>query len=683
MRLLNARTLQLEEFFNDPRGIPDYAILSHTWGAEEVTLKDMRNGSAQNKLHFQKIQFACSQACRHGYEYAWVDTCCIDKSSSSELSEAINSMFEWYRKSKVCYAYLEGISAKDVDDSRVPDDYHMLPGGERAFRKSKFAQHRWFQRGWTLQELIAPSKIELYGKDWEYLGSSLDLLSEIVSITGIDDKVLGFDTTLKMEFLRRTTVAQRMSWGASRSTTRLEDEAYCLLGLFDVNMPLLYGEGATAFIRLQEEIIKVSTDHSIFAWQSTTNADSGGLLLAPSVSCFGNCGTVRPLRQQIEQEPYSPYSMANAGLSIRLPVVTITSAITEDTIAILSCRYSDNPLGPIGLCLQSTGNIAYYVSSNRSIYRERLYGLHKNEGRAFAVDLKDIPKSTSTKTLLLLRRPPTDFSLPLAQPALDTFAKETATAVLIREDFGSPGKSPRWMRLDFSIKALYPSMCWSKTPAKLPDGYGRDILLLPPQIHAGAIRIWYRATSFFITFGLEKRNWHKEALDCWINIHSGNDMTMRDMVDVEQKRHCVDGFAVSKYGKNKATLIPERFPDDCLEVSISRKYVMGDETFEISGKVKKLTVSSLAMVSAPPPRTDANGEDRPSQRRITWYPSSSVIQSRSPVKFTLLIDIWLIGDDHGKLWSLWCALSNVVRGGRAVGVNHSWDFRWRQDKEMK
>ncbi len=676
MRLLNARTLQLEEFFNNPRGIPDYAILSHTWGVEEVTLEAMRNGSAQNKLQFQKIQFACRQAGRDCYEYVWVDTCCIDKSSSSELSEAINSMFEWYRKSKVCYAYLEGISAEDADDARVPDDYHMLPGGERAFRESKFAQHRWFKRGWTLQELIAPSRIELYGKNWEYLGSSLDFLSEIVSITGIDDKVLGVDTTLKMEFLRRTTVAQRMSWGASRSTTRLEDEAYCLLGLFDVNMPLLYGEGATAFIRLQEEIIKVSTDHSIFAWQSTTNAGNGGLVLAPSVSCFGDCGTVRPLREQIEQEPYSPYSMANARLSIRLPVVTITNAITEDTatnatIAILPCRYSDNPLGPIGLCLQSTGGKAYYVSSNRSIYGERLYGLHKNEGRAFAVDLKHIPKSTRTQTLLLLRRPPTDFSLPLAPLALDRFAKETATAFLIREDFGSRGKSPWWMRLDFSIKALYPSMWWSKTPAKLPDRDGQDILLLPPQIHAGAIRIWYRATSFFITFGLERRNWHKEPLECWIKIYdSENDMTMREAVHLEQKPHCVDGFAVSKYGKNKATLIPKRFPDDCLEVSISRKYAMGDEMFEISGKVKKLTISSVVMVSAPPPWTDATGEYGPSQRRIT-YPSSSVIQFRSLVKFTLLIDVCEVSTN--TITSAVPPFQMLLRG--EVGANHSRDFQ--------
>jgi hypothetical protein len=617
MRLLNARTLQLEEFFSNPRGIPDYAILSHTWGADEVTLEDVRHGSAQNKLRFQKIQFACNQACLDGYEYAWVDTCCIDKSSSSELSEAINSMFQWYRKSKVCYAYLEGISAEDVHDSHVPNDYHMLPGDEEAFRKSKFAQHRWFQRGWTLQELIAPSRIEFYGKDWEYLGSSLDLLSEIVSITGIDDKVLGFETTLKMEYLRRTTVAQRMSWAASRSTTRLEDEAYCLLGLFDVNMPLLYGEGAMAFIRLQEEIIKLSTDHSIFAWESTPNTDVERLLLAPSVSRFRNCGTVCRLREQTEPEPYS---MTNAGLSIRLPVF-------ED-IAVLSCRYADDLLGPIGLRIQSTSKFgAYYVSSFR--HKTRFYG------RIRLVDAKKVPRKT--ETLLLLRQPPTDFSLPLTQETLDTFTKETATAILIRGDFGSSGESPPWMRLDFSIKALYPSLYWSKTLSKLPGRDRRDILLLPPQVHAGAIRIWYRATSFFITFGLEQRNWLQETPDCWINIHdSENDITIREVARREKKLPRVDGFAVSKYGKNKATLIPKRFPDDFFEVSISRKYVMGDDTFEISGRVKKLTISPSALISIPPPQTNANTTVPPRPAMIEWRDSwwsstPSVIQSRFPV----------------------------------------------------
>jgi hypothetical protein len=455
------------------------------------------------------------------------------------------------------------------------------------------------------------------------------LLNEIVSITGIDDKVLGFETTLKIEFLRRTMVTQRMSWAASRSTTRLEDKAYCLLGLFDVNMPLLYGEGATAFIRLQEEIIKLSTDHSIFAWDSTPNIDSERLLLAPSVSCFRNCGTVCRLREQTKPEPYS---MTNVGLSIRLPVI---NTWIDDTIAILSCRYADDLLGPIGLSLQSTGgDKAYFVSSStRHRCGKSRHGGHTYEGRTFAVDVKDIPQSTMMSTLLLLRQPPTDFSLPLAHETLDTFTNETATAVLIHEDFGSPGMSPPWMCLGFSIKALYPSMYWSKTLSNLPGRGKRDILLLPPKVHVGAIRIWYRATSFFITFGLEQRNWHQEALDCWINIRdSENDITIREMARREEKPHRVDGFAVSKYGKNKATLIPWRFPDDCLEVSISRKYVMGEEMFEVSGKVKKLTVSPSAITSILPPQTNADTTHHSRPAMIEWRDSTTtVIQSRFPV----------------------------------------------------
>lgn len=593
MRLLNARTLQLEEF-NTPRGIPDYAILSHTWGANEVNFEDMQNGGAQNKVGFRKIQFVCNQACLDGYEYAWVDTCCINKSSSAELSESINSMFEWYRKSKICYAYLEGISAEDVHDYRVPDDYHMLPRDEQAFRESKFGKHRWFQRGWTLQELIAPSRVEFYGKDWEYLGSSLDLLSGIVSITGIDDKVLGSDTTLKMKFLRRTTVAQRMSWAAFRSTTRLEDEAYCLLGLFGVNMPLLYGEGSTAFIRFQEEIIKSSTDQSIFAWHSIRESGSGNLLLAPSVSCFRKCGILRPLQEQTAQEPYS---MTNAGLSIRLPFIDRVSG----GIAILSCRYAGDILGSIGLCLQSTSDErAFYVTSITTAGRIIWYNSCNRDGRAVATSPDIIPEQPKMKALLLLRQPPVDFSLPLTQQGLDSFKKETETAFHIHKDFGSPRKSPLWMHLDFSIKALYPSMYWSRTQSEILVRDETDVLLLPTHISVGAIRIWYRGASFFITFGLEKRNWYKEALDGWINIHdSEGDLTIREVVRREEKLHRVDGFAVSKTGTTKATLTPKRFPDDCLEASISRKYSMGEEWFEIDSKAKKLTISTLVMMPDP------------------------------------------------------------------------------------
>ncbi|KAI6138370.1 hypothetical protein BKA82DRAFT_58501, partial [Pisolithus tinctorius] len=182
-------------------------------------------------------------AVKDGYEWLWIDTCCIDKRSSSELSEAINSMFRWYRDAQVCYAYLN-----DVDESDIPTgrDYHWFPDGSC---------------GWTLQELIAPKQVEYFNEDWVSIGNKQDLASRLQRITGIPAKVLRVGLAAK-----RLCVAQIMSWGAEWETTRLEDRAYSLIGLFGVNMPMLYGEVKKAFQRLQWEIIRVSNDQSIFAW---------------------------------------------------------------------------------------------------------------------------------------------------------------------------------------------------------------------------------------------------------------------------------------------------------------------------------------------------------------------------------------------------------------------------------
>ena len=124
MRLLSAKTLELKEFFNS---LPPYAILSHTWGREEVTFNDLPAPQARSKIGYHKIEFACRQAEIDDYEYAWIDTCCIDKTSSAELSEAINSMFNWYRYSAVCYAYLVDVDVNTFD--------------------ADFIQSRWFTRG--------------------------------------------------------------------------------------------------------------------------------------------------------------------------------------------------------------------------------------------------------------------------------------------------------------------------------------------------------------------------------------------------------------------------------------------------------------------------------------------------------------------------------------------------------
>jgi hypothetical protein len=239
MRLLHTKTLRLESFL-DPAS-QKYAILSHTWGGDEVLFEDMKNGTADQKSGYSKLQSCCSTAARDGYSYVWIDTCCIDKRSSAELSEAINSMFRWYMHASICYAYLKDV----IWDSN----------GEI----SKLEQSRWFTRGWTLQELIAPPVLEFYSQDWSIIGTRHKFRAELSKITNIDEAVLR-----KSRPLQSISIAKRMSWAANRETTRPEDIAYSLMGVFGVNMPLLYGEGEiSAFHRLQEEIMKNSTDQSI------------------------------------------------------------------------------------------------------------------------------------------------------------------------------------------------------------------------------------------------------------------------------------------------------------------------------------------------------------------------------------------------------------------------------------
>ena len=239
MRLLNTSTLKLVEFYGE---IPPFAILSHTWEKEEVTFDDLPQEHAKNMRGYDKISNCCSLACSDGYEYVWIDTCCIDKRSSAELSEAVNSMYAWYQKSQKCYAFLA--------DVPTDEDYY----GER----SAFRNSRWFTRGWTLQELLAPSTVEFYGQDWHEIGTKSSLRGVLSETTGIDEEIL-----LNGNF-EDASVAKKMSWASKRRTTRVEDIAYSLLGIFGVNMPTLYGEGRHAFTRLQHMIMQSSNDHTIF-----------------------------------------------------------------------------------------------------------------------------------------------------------------------------------------------------------------------------------------------------------------------------------------------------------------------------------------------------------------------------------------------------------------------------------
>ncbi|KAI0836376.1 HET-domain-containing protein [Hypoxylon sp. FL0890] len=291
MRLLHTESLELREFHGI--AIPPYAALSHTWvEGEEISFHDFAelSPSTTTKSGFRKIQGACRIARLDGIDWIWIDTNCIDKASSAELTEAINSMFNWYRASKICYAYLADV-----------------PG--RPFRRSK-----WFRRGWTLQELIAPRRLVFYSDAWVKIGDRSELAGDISAITGIEAPLLQGRADL-----HTVSIAKKMSWAARRETTRVEDIAYCLLGLFDVNMPLLYGEGSKAFVRLQEEIIKTSNDHTIFCWSRNASVPvEWTSMLAPSPAAFLNAGDYVPI--DAWDNPM-PYSLTNLGLSIYLPVV--------------------------------------------------------------------------------------------------------------------------------------------------------------------------------------------------------------------------------------------------------------------------------------------------------------------------------------------------------------------------
>ncbi|KAK7179092.1 hypothetical protein DPSP01_014134 [Paraphaeosphaeria sporulosa] len=226
----------------DENRIPPYAILSHTWQeGEEVTFDEFSNESSKSKAGYTKLRFCAQQAKRDGLEYFWVDTCCIDKSSSAELQEAINSMFRWYQNAKRCYVYLS-----DVLHSPSDSDDECSRRWKPAFKKS-----RWFTRGWTLQELIAPASVEFFSKEGTYLGNKQSLEQTVQEITGIAVKAL------RRGPLSQFSKDERLSWAAKRRTTREEDRAYCLLGIFDIYMPLIYGEGRkNALARLEEQVDK-------------------------------------------------------------------------------------------------------------------------------------------------------------------------------------------------------------------------------------------------------------------------------------------------------------------------------------------------------------------------------------------------------------------------------------------
>ncbi|KAK3698949.1 hypothetical protein LTR37_016736 [Vermiconidia calcicola] len=321
MRLLHTSEFVLEEFIGS--NIPKYAVISHRWGDDEASyrrfekgLKTIRSSQYQNASSgWDKIIAACRIARSRGLDWLWIDTCCIDKKSSAELSEAINSMFNWYQRAEECYVLLPDVAdntaafrrAAHAEEGTVTNAAKI---GNEMWDPQDFIKSTWFTRAWTLQELLAPNRVLFYTTDFNCLGSKGDLQNLISDATKVP---LIFIT--QNDMIHRASVAERMKWASRRQATREEDLAYSMLGLFGVNMPLLYGEGNKAFLRLQTEIIRTSDDETIFGWSGESHYNTNGLL-APDIAAFSTVSDIR--RHYVV--PRQHYEVTNKGIRITLPL---------------------------------------------------------------------------------------------------------------------------------------------------------------------------------------------------------------------------------------------------------------------------------------------------------------------------------------------------------------------------
>ena len=325
--------------------VTEYAILSHRWTEQEVDhneivklakMDEEERSEIRQRDGYRKILQSCEQAKKDGYKWLWADTCCIDKRSSAELSEAINSMYRWYENSRICYAYLHDLPGSSFPTARNNERYPNSKGWSE-----------WFSRGWTLQEMIAPRDVQFFNKDWYPIGDKRSLSPILESITRVPQHILKEGLSSN-----RPCVAQIMSWAADRMTTRVEDRAYSLIGLLDLNMPMLYGEGRKAFHRLQLEIIRTSNDQSIFAWGCNSIEVRSGSILADDPSFFRGCDEMELMNQDeefiesirrenpelsIEDDRLGTFPITNRGIQIWL---FLRPLVGSDSVfrVLLPCR---------------------------------------------------------------------------------------------------------------------------------------------------------------------------------------------------------------------------------------------------------------------------------------------------------------------------------------------------------
>ncbi|KAI0717809.1 heterokaryon incompatibility protein-domain-containing protein [Cerioporus squamosus] len=412
MRLLNTETGEFHQIVNPSQA--RYAIVSHVWSkGGEMSYQDVQNirleqGRSTDRsllLHLSaKVRNACALALSDGLLYIWIDTCCIDKASSAELSEAINSMYAWYAGAAVCYAYLEDVEISSLARPRTVSNPPQLV-------RPLIVGCEWFTRGWTLQELIAPRFVVFVDTNWKPFGTKDSYIAALTSITRVPGDVLQHVVSADAY-----SVATRMLWASRRTTTRVEDQAYSLMGIFGVHMPTIYGEGTNAFRRLQEEILKRDPDQSILVWgfaevfldwsafvvrarslpdpASTTH----GVLdlrepLATIPESFGQSaallrgtlGTLTPqqLAERIGQPsdreaPWPDIAVTPVGIHTRVPIIPLPSVDVNRPLyaAFLACEYhtSDGePLLPVLLLSPMDAKRASYAGATKAKIKGRIH----------------------------------------------------------------------------------------------------------------------------------------------------------------------------------------------------------------------------------------------------------------------------------------------------------------------
>lgn len=420
-----------------------------------TSLSGVKEEDLMNRPGYSKIVNAAREARHLGYRYIWIDTCCIDKSSSAELQEAINSMYRWYKDAEVCIVYLEDIWPPKTGPGELRTASEIA--------KSAFETSRWTKRGWTLQELIAPAVCRFHLRDWQLLGEKVEFLQELSEATGIPVYVLE-----ERRSIREVSVAERMSWAANRLTTRTEDLAYCLLGLFDIQMPLLYGEGNKAFVRLQEEILKTTDDYSIFAWSALDSAPSTyrGLLARSPVE-FRDCQSVE------REDSISTFSINPTPIGLHIQLEFLPDQHDKSCVNAL-IRASNALNQRLAISLKCLDGQAQYARVNAGTL----------------VSINDWPTG-QLRTIYVRQKPsiPPDFTTP------------EFSSFHIRRRFANQTIPP------VRILSAFPRELWDgeshelRIPSSAPKAFG--VLLLRVQNHAYA-----HSLSFPVAFGFDRATCH-------------------------------------------------------------------------------------------------------------------------------------------------------------------------------